>query len=210
MKIVKRVLIVAELIVVIASAAAAPGAPAAGRREDRLKTGTVALFVLGDLNGDGVVDRADRELLRQIVESGANTFPPGAKCPAAGDLFFERKLGKDDLDELDSWLKYGPVEASALAYNPALPCSSNAFIAAQRKSVDGQPVSLQFLDEHLSAANTTVTVIKGAADCRSDADSRGFVIQPTQRSGSITLSIVLPGARKYLYTFPIFSASGAR
>jgi hypothetical protein len=199
----------------IACVGTPPGAAEPGRldkgRYSRINVGADPLFVLGDLNGDGVVDRADRELLRQIVESGGNTFPPGAKCPAAGDLFFERKISKADLDELDSWMKYGPVDAPALAYSAALPCSfTTAFIAAQLKSIDGGPVSLQFLDGHLNAANTTVTVIKGAADVRPEPDGTGFVVHPRQQSGSITLSIVLPGSRKYLYTFPISGPAGAR
>jgi hypothetical protein len=182
------------------------GGPDQGRWRD-LKLGLTPLFALGDLDEDGRVDQKDRELLAQIVKSHNKSIPPEVTCPAAADINSDRRIDRRDLDEMDRWLDHGrSVEAPALVHRSSLPCSlSHPFIAAQLASVNGEPVSIQFLDRRLNTTNSSVAVIYGSASVSPDQDGTGFVVKPggSQAGRLVTVAITLPGKRTYLFTFPV-------
>src|ERR1051326_7289641 len=72
-----------------------------------LEVGVVPLFVLGDLNEDGVVDQQDLKLLREYV---AQKNAVGISCMAAADLNEDRAVDAKDVDVLAQILKQGTVK----------------------------------------------------------------------------------------------------
>jgi hypothetical protein len=191
---------------------AGPPTDAGQARWSRLKLGLRPLLVLGDLNGDGKVDQRDRALLAELVAARGQRIPPGVACAAAGDINSDRRIDRKDLDDLDRWLAHGQrVDAPALAWRSVPACSfANAFVAAQLSSPNGEPVMLQFLNRHYTSSNSSVSVVYGSAAVRPDPDGTGFIVTPaqSQSTGTITVAIILPGKRKYLYTFPVYGRQG--
>ena len=92
-----------------------------------LEEGLTPLFVLGDLNEDGIVDQKDRDLLAKIVAAPPGSPPPAAAtCVAAGDLDFNRVIDQRDLKRLDSWLEGGHrLRVPALGFQPVFPALSS-------------------------------------------------------------------------------------
>ena len=207
----------AAFVLLLASGSALCAEPASGSEQLRwpeLKLGLTPLQVLGDLNEDGRVDKKDRQLLAQMVASHGQRVPAGVTCAAAADINSDRRVDQSDLDEMDRWFAHGNlVDAPALVHRSTPAClMSHAFIAAQLKSVNREPVSIQFLDHQLNSRNSSVAVIYGTATVRPETDGTGFVVTPavSQKGGTITVAITLPGKRKYLYTFPISVNSQTR
>lgn len=207
----------AAFVLLLASGSALCAEPVSGSEQlqwPELKLGLTPLQVLGDLNEDGRVDKKDRQLLAQMVASPSQRVPAGVTCAAAADINSDRRVDQSDLDEMDRWFAHGNlVDAPALVHRSTPACSmSHAFIAAMLKSVNREPVLIQFLDHQLNNRNSSVTVIYGAATVNLETDGTGFVITPaaSQNGGTITVAINLPGKRKYLYTFPTSVNSGTR
>jgi len=61
------------------------------------------LYILGDLNGDGVVDQKDLALLREIVAKPSAPLPAAVRCQAAGDVNLDRTLDASDVAVLAGW-----------------------------------------------------------------------------------------------------------
>ena len=169
------------------------------------EAGVVPLFVLGDLNEDGVVDQEDLKLLRGYVrEKNA----AGISCMAAGDLDENRVLDARDVEILDQILKRGKVNAPALSSRSRLGCDfRDFFIAARPGAPAGGTVPIHFLDPRFTTQNSSVTVSSG--DARVSRGQDEFVVHVAgNASGAVTVAITLPGPRKYFYTFAVWPAPG--
>jgi hypothetical protein len=171
-----------------------------------LEAGLTPLFVLGDLNEDGIVDEKDRDLLAKIVAAPGVPSPAAATCVAAGDLDFNQVLDQRDLKRLDSWLEGGHrLRVPALGYQPSLPCEfKHLFVAVLLDAPLGTPVPIRFLEPGVSAKNAKVRIQSGPATVR--PDGRGYLVQTTSAAkpgDEIVLLITLPKAREYLYSYQI-------
>src|ERR1700687_678395 len=104
----------------------------------------VPLFVLGDVNEDGVVDERDAELVHRLVQSGIEPQPSGEiSCPAAADLDRNGDIDQRDLDLILSWVKSGKVAVPALSFQSYLPCNfKRFFLAASKIAVPGGTVQI--------------------------------------------------------------------
>lgn len=169
------------------------------------------LYVLGDLNGDGQVDRQDLALLSAMVSAGSATPPAAVKCVAAGDLDLDGKIDRNDLDILSEWLKDSPrVKIPALYWQPTLACGfSEPFLAATIEPSPRDPVEIRFLDPSYTASNSTVTVQSGPISITKASDGKGFSgkVSPKARAGErALLMLTLPGSRQYLFSIDIATA----
>src|SRR5437660_1006113 len=92
------------------------------------ESGVAPLFVVGDLNEDGIVDDKDLQLAKAHVERRASA---GISCLAAADLNTDGAVDGKDVTLFQQTLSKGAVEAPPLAYHSSLPCEyRNFFIAA--------------------------------------------------------------------------------
>lgn len=209
-------LIVSSLVTLLALTSPLEGQPGLTRRQRKfanLEEGLVPLYVLGDLNEDGVVDGRDRALLAAIVKSG--TSMDTVSCAAAGDLDFNLKLDNADLARMDEWLKAAPrVDIPAVTYSPTLPCHfRHSFLAARFDAHPGEPVPVRFLDLTLTTKNTQVVLKSGPATVTPDADGKGFTAatSTSAKPGElVVLEIFIPRGRRYFFSYPIESVSGGR
>jgi len=168
----------------------------------------VPLFVLGDVNEDGVVDARDAELVRRLVQSGGEPQPSGEiSCPAAADLDRNGVIDKRDLDLLSSWVKASKVAVPALSFQSYLPCNfKQFFVAASKIVLPGGTARIRFLMPQVTTANSTVKLDEGKADVRRAQDGRGYIVTVDAAANSgdlINLRIELPGARAYFYTIEV-------
>src|SRR5438309_9923277 len=79
------------------------------------EAGVVPLFVLGDLNEDGVVDQEDLRLLRAYVGHPSSAGSAGISCLAAADLDDNGSINAHDVEVLAQILSKAPVKAPALS-----------------------------------------------------------------------------------------------
>jgi hypothetical protein len=167
----------------------------------RFESGVVPLFILGDLNEDGVVDQEDLKLLRAYV---MRKSAAGISCLAAGDLDENRALDAKDIEIMEQILKPGKVTAPALSSRSRLGCDyRNFFIAARPGAPAGGAVPIHFLDPRFNAQNSSVSVTSGQATVSKGQDE--FVVHvAANASGAVTVAISLPGPRKYFYTFAVW------
>jgi hypothetical protein len=175
------------------------------------ESGVVPLFVLGDLNEDGVVDQEDLKLLRAYVTQKSAA---GISCLAAGDLDENRTLDAKDVEALEQILKRGKVNAPPLSSRSRLGCDfRNFFIAARPGAPVGGTVPIHFLDPRFNSQNSSVTVVPGPATV--SAKGNEFLVFVSGRGSAppnttVTVAITLPGPRKYFYTFMVFPEPGTR
>jgi hypothetical protein len=169
------------------------------------EVGVVPLFVLGDLNEDGVVDQEDLKLLRAYVTQKSSG---GISCMAAADLDESRAVDAKDVETLEQILKQGRVTAPALSSRSRLGCDyKNFLIAARPGAPAGGTVPIHFLDPRFNTQNSNVTVSSGAATVSKGQNE--FVVQVgSSASGTVTVAVNPPGPRKYFYTFPIWPGRG--
>ena len=169
------------------------------------EVGVVPLFVLGDMNEDGVVDQEDLKLLRAYVLQKSST---GISCMAAGDLDENRTLDAKDVEILEQILKRGKVTAPALSSRSRLGCDyKNFFIAARPGAPAGGTVPIHFLDRRFSPQNSNVTVSSGQATVSKGQDE--FIVRVADNAaGAVTVAISLPESRKYFYTVPVWPGPG--
>lgn len=166
------------------------------------------LYVLGDLNGDGVVDRTDLALLRQVAAPPSAPMPPAVRCVAAGDVNLDRKIDDRDVAMLAGWLKQtSHLEIPALYWQSGLACGfGQAYLAATIDPAAGEQFLIRFLDPDYSASNCSAEVHSGPVTIRPAPDGRGFVgvVSPDAKPG--TLAVVrlnLPRNRRYYYNLLI-------
>jgi Dockerin type I domain len=171
--------------------------------------GVVPLYVLGDLNEDGAVDQDDLKLLRAYVSQKNSA---GISCMAAADLDENRSVDIRDIEILEQILRPGKVAAPALSSRSRLGCDyKNFFIAARPQAPAGGTVPIHFLDPRFNARNSNVTVLSGPATVSHEGDT--FIVHVpgnVPENSTVTLTITLPGPRKYFYTFRIPPAPPSR
>ena len=166
------------------------------------EAGVVPLFVLGDLNEDGVVDQEDLKLLRAYVAHPASA---GISCLAAADLDDNGSINAHDLAVLEQVLSKGAVRAPALSSHARLGCDfKHFFIAALPQGRAGGAVAIHFLDPRFNAQNSTATIFAGPATVISEHGAFMVQIAKSASAGAIvTVSITLADKQKYLYSFRV-------
>src|SRR5262245_43141343 len=123
------------------------------------ESGVAPLFVLGDLNEDGVVDGRDAQLVAGYVEKHLGA---GISCLAAGDVNMDGVVDSRDVALIQQTLKRGPVEAPPLSYHSSLPCNyTHFFIAAGPGARPGGSVPVHFLSPAFDPQNSSVSVQSG-------------------------------------------------
>lgn len=164
------------------------------------EVGVAPLFVMGDLNEDGVVDAKDLQLVKTYVETHAAA---GISCLAGGDVNTDGAVDAKDLLLLEKALSRGAIEAPPLAYHSSLPCDyKNFFIAARSGARPGGTVPVHFLNPKFTTQNSTVTVQSGPATIVKTAES--FLVQVSKSArpeSPITVAIGLADGKRYTYTF---------
>ena len=168
----------------------------------------VPLFVLGDVNEDGLVDERDAGLVRRLVQSGVEPQPSGEiSCPAAADLDRDGDIDQRDLDLIVTWVKSGKVAVPALSFQSYLPCNCKQFfLAASKFAMPGGSAQIRFLTPDLTTANSAVRVDDGKAVVRGAQDRRGYIftVPAGAKSGDlINLRIELPNSRVFFYTVAV-------
>lgn len=166
------------------------------------ESGVEPLFVLGDLNEDGVVDDKDLQFARAYVEQKKSA---GISCLAAGDVNTDGLVNAKDVSLLEAALKKGPVNSPPLLFHSSLPCDyKNFFIAARSGARPGGTVPVHFLDSRFNPQNSSVTVQSGDAKISKTKDAYLVQVAQTAKPGSlVTLAITLANGKKYSYTFPV-------
>src|SRR5580765_6609051 len=91
------------------------------------EAGVVPLFVLGDLNEDGMVDQKDLKLVRAYV---AHPVGAGISCLAAADLDDNGSINAHDVAVLEQVLGKGAVKAPALSSHARMGCDFKHFFIA--------------------------------------------------------------------------------
>jgi len=166
------------------------------------EAGVVPLFVLGDLNEDGVVDQEDLKLLRAYV---AHPGSAGVSCLAAADLDDNGSINAHDVAVLEQILTKGAVKAPALSSHARLGCDfKHFFIAALPQGRAGGAVAIHFLDPRFNAQNSTATIFAGPATVISEHGAFIVRIAKSAPAGAIvTVSIAMADQQKYLYSFRV-------
>src|SRR6478752_10829687 len=138
------------------------------------EAGVVPLFVLGDLNEDGLVDQEDLKLLRVYVSHPSSA---GISCLAAADLDDNGSINAHDIAVLEEILSKGAVKAPALSAHARMGCDfKHFFIAALPQGIAGSAVPIHFLDPHFNPQNsTTATIFTGPATVVSNQGA--FLVQ---------------------------------
>jgi hypothetical protein len=166
------------------------------------EAGVVPLFVLGDLNEDGLVDQEDLKRLRAYV---AHPNSAGTSCLAAADLDDNGSINAHDVAVLEQVLSKGAVKAPALSSHARLGCDfKHFFIAALPQGRAGSAVPIHFLDPRSNTQNSAVTIFTGPAIIVSDHAAFMVQVAKSAPAGAIvTVSITLVDKQKYLYSFRI-------
>ncbi len=197
--------------VVLTVAIAVAHAAAVGRSSlPNLPMDVVPLYVMGDLNGDNVVDTTDERLLAQLIAATAKGKAPPAQitCIAAGDLDLDARVTRKDAAILKQWLRGGrPVAVPALHWQPSLPCTfTHPLFASRVDSIAGEAVPILFIDKGLTISNTKAIVGSGPAQISARGDGSGYdvAVSPQARDGDLVrLILLVPRRRAYVYTIPI-------
>jgi hypothetical protein len=171
------------------------------------EAGVVPLFVLGDLNEDGVVDQEDAKLLRAYV---AHSGSAGISCPAAADLDDNGSINAHDIELLERILSKGAVKAPALSAHARLGCDfKHFFIAALPQGRAGSTVPIHFLDPGFNTQNSTATIFTGPATVVSNHGAFLVQVAKSAPAGAIvTVSLTLADKQRYLYSFRVAPAPG--
>jgi hypothetical protein len=171
------------------------------------EAGVVPLFVLGDLNEDGMVDQEDAKLLRAYV---AHSGSAGISCLAAADLDDNGSINAHDIELLERILSKGAVKAPALSAHARLGCDfKHFFIAALPQGKAGSTVPIHFLDPRFNTQNSTATIFTGPATVMSNQGAFLVQVAKSAPAGAIvTVSLTLADKQRYLYSFRVAPAPG--
>jgi hypothetical protein len=174
------------------------------------EVGVVPLFVLGDLNEDGVVDREDLKLLRAYVAHLGGAGSANVSCLGAADLDDNGSINANDVAVLEQILSKRAVEAPALSNHARLGCDfKHFFIAALPQGRAGGAVPIHFLDPRFNTQNSMATIFSGPAAVVSDHGA--FMVQVAKNAPAgaiITVSITLAEKQRYLYSFRVAPGPG--
>lgn len=172
------------------------------------EAGVVPLFVLGDLNEDGLVDQKDLQLLRAYAEHKNSA---AISCLAAADLDDNGSINAHDVAVLEQVLSKGAVKAPALSSHARLGCDfKHFFIAALPQGHAGSAVPIHFLDPRFNTQNSTASILAGPATVVSNHGAFMVQVAKSAPAGAIiTVSITLADKQKYLYSFRVAPAPGS-
>ena len=153
--------------------------------------GVLPLFIHGDVNEDGAVDRQDLELLNEWLSNHTSMLT----CLAAGDLTNDGNVTVDDAETLAAWVDAG-VDFPALSFSPNLPCRhANLMVAVVPEEPTGdlrlRPIGEATLDVR--------PLDPGAAVKRGD-DGRDLIIE-APLAAAVTSILVTTNGRDAFYTF---------
>src|SRR3954468_11963126 len=174
----------------------------------KFQAGVVPLFVLGDLNEDGVVDQEDLKLLRAYVGHPGRA---GVPCLGPADLDDNGSINAHDVTVLEQVLSKGAVKAPALSSHSRLGCDfKHFFIAALPQGHAGSPVPIHFLDQRFNTQNSTASIFAGPAAVVSNHGAFMVQVARSAPAGTIvTVSITLADQQKYLYSFRVAPSPGS-
>jgi hypothetical protein len=179
-----------------------------------LPDGAIVLYVLGDLNEDGKVDREDLRIMTELVAALAKNAPapPDVRCIAAADVNRDTNVDSSDVDILKDWLTRAPeLSAPALYWTRDLPCSySRLTIATMTQSPRGGSVPVILIGDGLDTANTTLKIHSGPATVMRPTSSNTFEVKVDAKAKSsdyVVLDLTTPGPHEYFYQFPIVEPS---
>ena len=166
------------------------------------EAGVVPLFVLGDLNEDGVVDQEDLKLLRAYV---AHPGSAGISCLAAADLDDNGSINAHDVAVLEQILSKGAVKAPALSSHARLGCDfKHFFIAAFPQGKAGSAAPIHFLDPRFNTQNSSAAIFAGPATVVSEHGAFMVQVAKSAPAGAIvTVSLALADKQRYLYSFRV-------
>jgi hypothetical protein len=170
------------------------------------ESGVAPLFVMGDLNEDGVVDSKDAQLASGYADKHARA---GISCLAAADVNMDGVVDAKDAVLIQQTLKRGPVEAPPLSYHSSLPCDyTHFFIAAGPGARPGGRVPVHFLTPAFTTQNCTVSVQSGQATVAKTAKAFQVQVAKTAQPNSlVTLAMSLADGKKYVYSFFVHGAA---
>jgi hypothetical protein len=164
------------------------------------ESGVAPLFVLGDLNEDGVVDDKDAQLVASYVDKHVSR---GISCVAAGDVNVDGMVDARDVALIQQALRRGPVESPPLSYHSSLPCDyAHFFIAAGPGAKPGGSVAVHFLNPAFNTQNSKISVQSGEATVARTANAfHARVAKTAQPNSLVTLAIALADGKRYVYSF---------
>jgi len=175
-----------------------------------LPDGVLPLYVLGDLNEDGRVDREDLRILTGLVGALEKDAPPprGLSCVAAGDVNLNGDIESADVKRLAEWLgKSNEIATPALYWKPGLPCRlARLAVASKAQARPGGEFAVMLIGSGQDARNTRVAIHSGPATVAVAADGSGFTVATarTAKDGDyIVLRVTEPERREYFYTVPV-------
>jgi len=179
-----------------------------------LPDGAVILYVLGDLNEDGKVDREDLRILTALVASLAKNAPPPPelRCIAAADVNRDSNVDSSDIAMMKDWLTHAPeLAAPALYWSRELPCSySRLTIATMTRAPRGGTVPVILIGDRLDTSNTTLKIHSGPATVMRATSSNTYEVKVDAKAKSsdyVVLDLTTPGPREYFYQFPVVEPS---
>ncbi len=164
---------------------------------EEVRSDVMPMFVLGDLDEDGIVDPWDLELLSALVEEDDRD---SASCAAAGDLTLDGEIDAADVERLASMVGNQAVIAPALYGQPYLPCNyDNLLVAATPDFIRVEPLRLRFV------ADTPVAEVEivgeGSGEIAPSEDGPGWDIHIHNLAAGESFTIKMGfGDRSYLYT----------
>lgn len=195
-----------------AEAAGPAGDDIAAKREivRGLPDGVVPLYVLGDLNEDGRVDREDLRILTELVAMLEKSAPQpaGLGCVAAGDVNLDGNIDSADVKRLSEWLgKANEITTPAMYWKPGLPCGfARLAVASKAQARPGEEFAVMLIGSGLDAHNTRVAIHSGPATVAGAADGKGYTIKTSREAKDgdyLVLRVTEPERREYFYTVPV-------
>ncbi|MCC2616830.1 dockerin type I repeat-containing protein [Aestuariibacter halophilus] len=169
-------------------------------------------FVLGDVNGDGVANQQDANLLGRYLEQ-PDTTP--VSCLAAGDLTGDGQISSQDIDAfghlMDGKMWFAgtdiPIDGPLLYTQPAMPCELRGLFFAATPAVSaGNTASLFFLNPAINTRHVSIEVLSGNVTLAANQLSYGIDVLTHAAMGvgeTVVLKLVVPTMGSYLYAFPI-------
>ena len=175
------------------------------REISRMMTFHVSLQqALGDVNGDGRVDRTDLELVRELISGRRATVP----CEDAADLNYDGVIDDRDAALLQAVLDQGGLGALVLV--PARNrCTRRATDLATRHGFAGDHVPVLFFRQLGTSRPATFRVLSGPGSIRREQAQLHWVdIDPAAAVGARIELEVTTHQQKYQFVIEVLERRG--